>query len=168
MWLVHACWPFNWLVLEYYWWQAANILIRSVFDALSIGYILVAAVLLCLKRGVIIVILLNKNSLDSNSKCTSFISYPFHSAIGTPPIQSPNQFLTLFRLVVVSWRRSSCLLNGTCQCFVEHLIYIAFVFFILFCVSCCLEFNAWECCCSSCSVPLSVELIWRVVMKLIM
>ena len=38
------------LVLEYYSWYTANIVSRSVFNALSIGGGLVVAVLLCIKR----------------------------------------------------------------------------------------------------------------------
>ena len=38
------------LVLEYYCWYTANIVTRSVFNALSFGGGLVAAVLLCMKQ----------------------------------------------------------------------------------------------------------------------
>ena len=35
-----------------------------------------------------------------------------NKAFGEPPIYSLDHFLTLFRLVVVSWRRSGCVKNG--------------------------------------------------------
>ena len=41
-----------WLVLEYSSWYSANIVIISVFNALSIGSGLIVAVFLCMKRDV--------------------------------------------------------------------------------------------------------------------
>ena len=56
------------LVWEYYCWQAANTLNISVFYALSIGSGLVAAVLLCIKRGQIEKNNIHRLILSPNSK----------------------------------------------------------------------------------------------------